>query len=216
MGKMKDKIDNQHRSSIESPSLMKSALVDTKPQKITHSQTEWRDWLQEHGAKLLLFARQQTRTQQDAEDVLQEALVRLSQKLANGSFVGTEDNWLPYLYTSIRRLSIDMGRNQDRRKRREEFVQKDEGALTPHESAEVPWFEAAALDDDIQQVLAVELKKLPEKFSEVISLKIWGEQTFQQIADALDISINTVASRYRYGLEQLKKTLQKHRDAYYK
>ena len=42
---------------------------------------------------------------------------------------------------------------------------------------------------------------------EVIALKIEGELTFAQIAEALDISINTAASRYRYALEKLRVVL---------
>jgi RNA polymerase sigma-70 factor (ECF subfamily) len=49
------------------------------------------------------------------------------------------------------------------------------------------------------------IKKMPEKFREVVILKIWSELTFAQIAEALDIPLNTAASRYRYGLEILKR-----------
>ena len=38
-------------------------------------------------------------------------------------------------------------------------------------------------------------------------MKIWNELTFAEIASALDISQNTAASRYRYGLAALKKSL---------
>jgi len=39
-------------------------------------------------------------------------------------------------------------------------------------------------------------------------MKIWNELTFAEIGEALGISQNTAASRYRYGLENLKKTLR--------
>ena len=39
-------------------------------------------------------------------------------------------------------------------------------------------------------------------------MKIWNELTFAEIAEALGISQNTAASRYRYGLAALKKTYQ--------
>jgi len=55
--------------------------------------------------------------------------------------------------------------------------------------------------------LEMGLKELPQKFSEVIVMKIWGEQTFAEIGEALEISQNTAASRYRYGLEALRKEL---------
>jgi len=63
----------------------------------------WRSWLNEHGSKLLLFARQQTRSLADAEDVLQDSLVKLSRKINEGVFDGGQAAWLPYLYTTIRR-----------------------------------------------------------------------------------------------------------------
>ena len=46
--------------------------------------SRWREWLREHGARLLLFARQQSRRQEDAEDILQEALVKLARKVSRG------------------------------------------------------------------------------------------------------------------------------------
>ena len=42
---------------------------------------------------------------------------------------------------------------------------------------------------------------------EVLVLKIWGGLTYQQVADALRISANTAASRYRYALDKLREQL---------
>ena len=39
-------------------------------------------------------------------------------------------------------------------------------------------------------------------------MKIWGEHTFAEIGEILGVSLNTVASRYRYGLERLRKGLE--------
>ena len=39
----------------------------------------WSAWLAEHSPKLMLFARTQTRSEADAEDVLQEAKDRLAE-----------------------------------------------------------------------------------------------------------------------------------------
>ena len=37
----------------------------------------WKSWFARHGTKLLLFARQQARNPHDAEDLVQEAFVRI-------------------------------------------------------------------------------------------------------------------------------------------
>src|SRR5690606_24260889 len=118
---------------------------------------------------------------------------------------GGQDAWLPYLYTAIRRLAIDLSRRDDRRKRREDTVTAD--AETGQYDALQPWFDAESSDDETREQLEDALKELPEKFSEVIVMKIWGERTFAEIGETLGISQNTAASRYRYGLEALKRGL---------
>lgn len=165
----------------------------------------WREWLETNGPRLLLFARQQTRSQEDAQDVLQDALVKLVDKLRAGEFVGGQEAWLPYLYTAIRRLAIDLSRREDRRKRREDIVSSDVEA--DQRETFHPWFEGGASDGETRVQLEESLKELPPKFAEVIVMKIWGEQTFAQIGETLGISQNTAASRYRYGLEALKRSL---------
>jgi len=36
---------------------------------------------------------------------------------------------------------------------------------------------------------------------------VWHDCTFAEIAEVLDIPMNTAASRYRYGLEKLQRML---------
>lgn len=165
----------------------------------------WRAWLEECGPKLLLFARQQTRSHEDAQDVFQDAVVKLVGKIHNNEFIGGPEAWQPYLYTTIRRLAIDLSRRDDRRKRREDSVGADTGEA--QQEAFHPWFESESSEDETRDQLEEKLKQLPEKFAEVIIMKIWGERTFAEIGEILGISPNTAASRYRYGLEALQKSL---------
>jgi RNA polymerase sigma-70 factor (ECF subfamily) len=53
------------------------------------------------------------------------------------------------------------------------------------------------------------VQRLSRKLREVVMMKFWGGLTFQQIAEALAISPNTAASRYRYALEQLAQDLRR-------
>ena len=48
---------------------------------------DWAAWLDAHGARLLLYARQQTRTEADAEDLLQTALVQLVRTVEGGKII---------------------------------------------------------------------------------------------------------------------------------
>jgi len=205
---------NQHSISDEDPLSYDGKTInmpscESRGSLSSPRRSVWYNWLSVNGSRMLLFARQQTRTSQDAEDVLQEALVKLARMVDEGSFEGGEKQWRPFLYTAIRRLAIDLGRKNDRRSRREEKSEADR--LTETGGLADPWFEKSQENEESRIQLEAGLKKLPEKFSEVIVMKIWGEHTFAQIADILDVSLNTVASRYRYGLERLRKSLESNR-----
>jgi RNA polymerase sigma-70 factor, ECF subfamily len=52
------------------------------------------------------------------------------------------------------------------------------------------------------------LGELPPDQRAVVHLKLWEGLTFEQIASALDIPLNTAASRYRYGLDKLRGRLR--------
>jgi RNA polymerase sigma-70 factor, ECF subfamily len=184
----------------DEPMASTTAISDVSP-----AASAWREWLETNGPRLLLFARQQCRSQEDAKDVFQDALVKLVEKLRTGEFVGGQDSWMPYLYTAIRRLAIDLSRRDDRRRKREDHVGQDIGD-SQLESFH-PWFESDSSDDETRGQLEEKLKELPAKFSEVILMKVWGERTFAEIGETLGISQNTAASRYRYGLEALKRSL---------
>ncbi|MCH1504904.1 MAG: sigma-70 family RNA polymerase sigma factor [Verrucomicrobiales bacterium] len=159
---------------------------------------EWKDWFDENASRLLLYARQQTRTGIDAEDVLQDAFIRMWRTAEKEPELGLPN--LPFAFTSIRRCAIDLARKNQRRQHREEVAHE--------EKDDVQWFEYGLEDQERNAALEQAMKRLPEKYQEVLTLKIWGEQTFQSIADLHDISINTVASRYRYALQGLRRELE--------
>lgn len=152
---------------------------------------EWRDWLRENGGRFLLYARQQTRTDQDAEDVLQDSLVE-SWKRAGGQ---PND---ALIYATIRRRAIDLARSMDRR------VVREEEHGTPEESHFSPDVEQR----ETQRLLELAVNALPPNYREVVSLKVWGGLTFQQIAELTGVPLNTAASRYRYALSELRTNLK--------
>jgi RNA polymerase sigma-70 factor (ECF subfamily) len=63
---------------------------------------------------------------------------------------------------------------------------------------------ADSLADDLPNAL----KALPADQREVIALKLDGGLTFAQVAEILNVSPNTAASRYRYALEKLRRMLE--------
>jgi len=157
-------------------------------------QREWREWLKEHGSRLLLCARQWTSSLSEAEDVLQEAFVRYWK---NQRHLPGNPNAL--IITSIRRAAIDQGRSRTRRVNRE---------TESYELGDkVSFFEPGEGEDHFD--LEKALQTLPESQREVVVMKIWGQLTFDEIAEQLGISLNTAASRYRYALAALRKVIKR-------
>ncbi len=144
----------------------------------------------ENASRFLLFARQQTRGEQDAEDVLQDALVEAWQRTG-----GRPESAL--VFATIRRRAIDLGRRHDRRARREE-------ASAPENDV---WFDSAVADRETAMLLEEAVRTLPPELAEVITLKVWGGQTFAEVASTLGIPQGTAATRYRTALTQLRKSL---------
>jgi len=57
------------------------------------------------------------------------------------------------------------------------------------------------------ELLSDALAELPFEQREIILLRLHGRMTFQAIAKAMQISTNTAKSRYRYGIDKLRVTL---------
>jgi RNA polymerase sigma-70 factor (ECF subfamily) len=155
------------------------------------SSDEWRAWLRRSGPRFLLYARQQTRTRSDAEDVLQDALVE-SWKRAGGMPADA------LVFSTIRRRAIDLARSNDRRHVREE----EAGA------PDAEWFSPDVEERETQHLLEEAVKSLQPIYREVVTLKVWGGLTFQEIAEATGVPLNTAASRYRYALDGLRDALK--------
>jgi RNA polymerase sigma-70 factor (ECF subfamily) len=162
----------------------------------TSQHESWKDWFRQHGPKLLLFARQATRTRADAEDVVQEAFVRFwkHQRKLGGEPLGL-------LFASVRRASVDLARRNLRRAQRELTAESEPG------ECDGGLFEALCENDDRRVAMEAAIGQLPDKLREVLVLKIWGERTFEEIGTQLGLSTNTAASRYRYALTALRELL---------
>ncbi len=164
---------------------------------------DWAAWLKEFGPRLFLYARQQARVEEDAEDIMQEALVQLVRAVESGSFRGERSKWPSYVYTAIRHLAMDRGRREDvRRNNLQRFRDDMDAAEYPE-----PWLQSSLDDEHLRRQMEALLRTLPAEFAEVVVLRIWGEHTFQQIADMTFTNLSTVTSRYRYAMQSLRKKL---------
>ncbi len=156
---------------------------------------DWEQILDEHGSALLLYAKQWAGSWADAEDALQNGFVRVFK-----GQIPAPEAALPMLYKAVRWAAIDHARSRQRRKTREE-------RHAENGDNDVALFECDMEKRERNTQLERALQALPDDQREVLVMKVWGELTFLQIAEALSIPQGTAASRYRYALAALRETL---------
>jgi len=139
-------------------------------------------------AELILYGRALGLSHGEAEDVLQETFTVLMRM----AFPPAKPEH--YCVRSFRNRALNHRRTLWRRLTRE------------WES--LRWFEKTADESPAERAAMRCLAELPVEQREVIVLKIWHGCTFEEIGGLLDISPNTAAGRYRYGLQKIKKQLE--------
>ena len=151
----------------------------------------------EHAQPLYAFLLNLTRDEADTRDLLQDIFV----KLARGPelLAGVRDK-RAFLIRLAHNAAIDLIRRRGTRdKTREQFAAENISPFAPTGNPDEQAFRTA---------LAEALAGLPEDQRAVVQLKLWDGRTFEQIAGALEIPLNTAASRYRYGLDKLRERLR--------
>src|SRR5471032_1939380 len=150
----------------------------------------------EHAQPLYAFILNFTRDEADTRDLLQEIFVKLARepKLLDG--VREERAFLIRL---AHNAAIDLIRRRGTRERTKENFAETISPFAPTNNPDEKVF---------REELAVALGELPEEQRAVVHLKLWEGLTFDSIAAALEISPNTAASRYRYGLDKLRGRLR--------
>jgi RNA polymerase sigma-70 factor (ECF subfamily) len=143
--------------------------------------------------RLVRYATTITRNQHDAEDAVQAALVKIAKSLSR--FIASDQPW-HYLLRVVRNESLLIARRMKR------------WSLTP----DLADLTTECLVDELEmeetyRAVWRALRSLPTEQAEIVVLKIWEEMTFAQMADLLEISPDTAASRYRYAMQKLSQRL---------
>lgn len=154
----------------------------------------------DYGQRLLAFIRSRVRSQEDAEDILQDVWYQLSR----GVDLEELENVGSWLYKTARNRIVDRYRKKseitlsDRLADDEEVLLLDELDLPNDEFfSEVFWEELmSALDG------------LPTAQREVFVRNEIDGLTLQEIADDQGANLKTVISRKRYAVQHLRKRLQ--------
>lgn len=150
-----------------------------------------------HAQGIFAFVLNLTRHEADTRDVLQEVFAKLAAQPELLRGIRDERGFLLRL---AHNLVIDLIRRRGtREKNYEQFAAEADAAFESSHDADEQSFRSA---------LSVALSELPVEQRAVVHLKLWEGRTFEAIAEMLDISANTGASRYRYAIDKLRERLR--------
>jgi len=162
--------------------------------------------VQNYGKRLFSFIRSRVKSDEDAEDILQDVWYYLS-SVIDLEPIGQLSSWL---YRVSRNRIIDKQRKHKPESLDDLAYENEEGEmrypemLMAGESNPETEFERAYFRKELFDALSV----LPQKQRDVF---VWNElegMTLQQIADKTGDSIKTIISRKRYAVAHLREWLQ--------
>lgn len=148
-----------------------------------------------HAAGLFHYIVGILKSEVEAKDLLQEVFLKLQHKGLPS--VESERAWLTRL---AHNMTLDWLRRHHTRRSAEE-----------RSASELQLLFQSQADPDIAEFavrVQAALDELPPEQRNVAYLKLWQGLTFEEIAAAQGIPLNTAASRYRYAIEKLRTLLR--------
>ena len=138
---------------------------------------------------------------EDAEDALQESLVKVFRALPTFRGEASFSTWL-------HRIAINATRNWIRSQARASS-DRIGSRLVPVGVHAQPSPESALLEHERHRVLRDALTSLPWHYRAALVMRHYQDMSYEEIADVLDVPIGTVRSRIAQGRRLLAESLEK-------
>lgn len=154
-----------------------------------------------YSAALFRVVRRMAADTPEAEAIVQEAFLRTWRAVRAGR-VGSERPFFPYLVT----VALNVGRDRWRKERRLDFSELEplEEQLPDPQSGPERLLE----ESEARQRLAQAVAELPPPYRAVIALRYDAGLSYDEIATALDLPLNTVRTHLHRAKAQLRLALQ--------
>jgi RNA polymerase sigma-70 factor (ECF subfamily) len=164
-----------------------------------------------HQSALYNFAVRQVGAAPVAEEVVQDAFVRVVQNAAEFKHEARFTTWI---YTIVRNLCIDQLRKRALRRHpsldesaRASSGESDGPSLGERTEDPKASVEREATGRELAVKIAAAVEALPDDQREVFLLREGSNLPFKEIAEITGVPENTVKSRMRYALERLQQAL---------
>ena len=143
---------------------------------------------------LLTYACYRLGNRSDAEDVLKDCYLRLHERFSDGQ-EGAKLNIRNYVFRSLSNLCTD--RLADRTRHLTVDLGQQDVVETDTDNRESEYCRITSM-----------LDRIPEEQAEVIRLRMYGNRSFAEISNILQVPLPTVKSRFLYGIEKIRKAMK--------
>ncbi len=140
-----------------------------------------------------------------AEDIFQDTFIKVIKSLRAGSY-NEEGKFLPWVMRIAHNLIID----HFRQVKRVPVFERNHGEfnifsrLKILDESQEEKIVTGQIHEDVKKLLDF----LPPEQKEVLYMRFYADMSFKQIAEELDISINTALGRMRYAIINLRKIIK--------
>lgn len=165
-----------------------------------------------HRKPIFNFVLRYVRDPVAAEDVTQDCFMRVIRSA--DSYV-REAKFTTWLFTIARNLCVDHSRRQKHRNMAslDAPVGEDgQGSRIDFVAGTGPALDRQAIGGELKTKMVAAIAELPDEQREIFLLREVSDLQFNEIAEVVGISENTVKSRMRYALEKLREALAEYRD----
>ena len=136
-----------------------------------------------------------------AEDLLQDTFIKAVDTIKSGRY-NDEGKFLPWIIRIAHNLAIDYFR---RDKRYPNVVFEDGSSVFNTLDFSEDSVESVQIRQETHEQLREMIQRLPDVQKQVLIMRHYEDLSFQEIADATGVSINTALGRMRYALINLRK-----------
>jgi len=154
------------------------------------------------------IAYRMTSNKEDAKDITQEALIKAYKSINNFRFDSSFSTWL---YRIVTNTCIDMLRKENKIKTItiDKSIETDEGEYQREirDNRDLP--EYMLEEKERREVIRRSIKKLSEKYREVLILRDIQNFSYEEISEITDLPLGTVKSRISRARYNLKEILSK-------
>jgi len=187
------------------PSLVLDATL--VQQYISGSEIALEKLINRHQLRIFNYIKSKVLDRDTAEDIFQDTFIKVIKTLKNGVY-NEEGKFLPWVMRIAHNLVIDFFRKSNRIPTIEN---NDEYDLFKFISDTTPNIERILFQDQLVKDLQNLILELPEDQKEVLTMRLYKDMSFKEIAENTNVSINTALGRMRYAIINLRKLAEDHR-----